>query len=108
MYEVNETKFVPDNFHCGGFPAVTGFGAIKTGAEVRRHAPVAQGEDGLAEVTAETLSNLVGIAADAPDAGGNVVYYQTGTFRAESVVLPTGVTVEALAAACRPLNIYLK
>jgi len=108
MYEVNAANYNPDNFYRGGFPAMTGFGLVKEGAAVRRHAPVALTDAGLAEVTAETLNQLVGIAADEPDAGGNLVYYQTGTFASAAVVLPEGVTLEALQAACRPLSIFLQ
>ena len=75
---------------------------------MRKYAPVAQTEDGIEEVTAATLDKLVGIAADAPDDGGNVVYYMTGDFNAEAVVLPEGVTLDALKPACRKLSIFLK
>lgn len=108
MYEVKEAKFTPVNFHRGFFPAVPEHGTIKEGATVRKHAPVALGTDGLEEVTADTLNKLVGIVADVPDDGGNVVYYMTGDFNSEAIVLPDGVTIEALKAACRPLTIFLK
>lgn len=108
MYEVKEANYIPDNFYLGGFPALTETGTIKEGAAVRKHAPVALCADGLAEATAETLNQLVGITADDPDDGGNVVYYQTGTFGGEAIVLPEGVTLDALKAACRPLSIFLK
>lgn len=108
MYGINEATYTPDNFYRGGFPAVPEHGTIKDGATVRKHAPVALGADGLEEVTAATLNQLVGITADDPDDGGNVVYYQTGEFNGEAVVLPDGVTLDALKAACRPLSIFLK
>lgn len=108
MYGVKEANYVPDNFYLGGFPALTETGTVKEGASVRKHAPVALGADGLAEATAETLNQLVGIVADDPDDNGNAVYYQTGIFSGEAIVLPEGVTIDALKAACRPLSIFLK
>ena len=75
---------------------------------MRKYAPVAETADGIEEVTAATLDKLVGIAADVPDDGGNVVYYMTGDFNAEAVVLPEGVTLDALKPACRKLSIFLK
>ena len=75
---------------------------------MRKYAPVAETADGIEEVTAETLDKLAGIAADVPDVEGNVVYYMTGDFNAEAVVLPDGVTLDALKPACRKLSIFLK
>ena len=97
MYGIEERTYTPDNFFRGFFPAVPEHGTVKDGATVRKYAPVA-----------ETLDKLVGIAADAPDDGGNVVYYMTGDFNAEAVVLPEGVTLDALKPACRKLSIFLK
>lgn len=108
MYGINEATFTPDNFYRGFFPAVPASETIKDGATVRKHAPVALGADGLEEVTATTLNQLVGITADVPDDGGNVVYYQTGDFNSEAIILPDGVTLDALKTACRPLTIFLK
>lgn len=108
MYGIEERTYTPDNFFRGFFPAVPEHGTVKDGATVRKYAPVAQTEDGIEEVTVATLDKLVGIAADAPDDGGNVVYYMTGDFNAEVVVLPEGVTLDALKPACRKLSIFLK
>ena len=108
MYEIEERAYTPDNFFRGGFPAVPEHGAVKDGATVRKYAPVAETADGIEEATAETLDKLVGIAADVPDGGGNVVYYMTGEFNAAAVVMPDGVTLEALKPACRKLSIFLK
>ena len=102
MYEIKTGEYTPDNFFRGFFPAVPEH------ATVRKYAPVAETADGIEEVTAETLDKLAGIAADVPDVEGNVVYYMTGDFNAEAIVLPDGVTLDALKPACRKLSIFLK
>ena len=59
MYGIEERTYTPDNFFRGFFPAVPEHGTVKDGATVRKYAPVAQTEDGIEEVTAETLDKLV-------------------------------------------------
>lgn len=107
MYEVKESAYAPENFFAGSFPIAKDFGEIKANATIRKHAPVVQGENGIEEATAATLANLVGIAADEPS-DNEVVYYLTGEFFTEAIVLPTGVTAEALKPALRKLGIFLK
>ena len=94
MYEIKTGEYTPDNFFRGFFPAVPEHGTVKDGATVRKYAPVAETADG--------------IEADVPDVEGNVVYYMTGDFNAEAIVLPDGVTLDALKPACRKLSIFLK
>ena len=36
------------------------------------------------------------------------IRYMTGDFNAEAIVLPDGVTLDALKPACRKLSIFLK
>ena len=107
MFEINTATHTPENFFAGEFPIVTDSDTIKTSATIRKHAPVVKGENGIEEVTAATLENLVGIAADVPS-GGEVVHYLTGEFFANAITLPNGVTIEALKPACRKLGIFLK
>lgn len=108
MYEINEATYIPDDFHRGTFPVVTEYGTLKKGIAVKKYTPIALGTDGLEEATAATLNQLVGIAADDSDESGNIVYYQTGEFSGEAVVLPEGVTLDELKTACRQLSIFLK
>lgn len=108
MYGINKATYTPNNFYLGCFPVIPEHGTIKEGAIVRKHVPIAQGTDGLEEVTTENLKQIVGITADEPDDNGNIVYYQTGEFNSESVILPDGVTIDELRAACRSLSIFLK
>lgn len=108
MNGINNATYTPDNFYRGFFPAVPEHGTIKEGTIVRKHAPIALGIDGLEEVTVANLKQIVGITADEPDDKGNIVYYQTGEFNSESIILPDGVTLDELKAACRSLSIFLK
>jgi hypothetical protein len=107
MYEITKTAFTPENFFAGSFPIATDFGEIESGATIRRHAPVVQGENGIKEAAATTLGNLIGIAAAVPS-GNEVIYYLTGEFFTQALVLPDGVTAEALKPALRKLGIFLK
>lgn len=106
MYEIKTGSTAPDNFYRGFFPAVPDHGTVKSGATIRAHAPVVLGADGLEEATAATLDKLVGISADASD-GDEVVYYQTGDFNPDALVMAADVTLELLKPACRKLCIFL-
>lgn len=107
MYNVTESAYAPENFFAGSFPIAKDFGTIKTGATIRRHAPIVQGENGIEEATAETIDKLIGITADEPN-GGEVVYYLTGEFFVEALHLPSGVTAETLKPVFRKMGIFLK
>ncbi len=107
MYDIKTDQTRPVNFFAGDFPVVTEAGDVKSGATVRKYAPVIKTADGISEATADGLDNLYGIAAD--DSGdGGVVCYMTGEYFADALTLPDGVTVEALKPAFRKLGIYLK
>lgn len=108
MYEIEKREYTPDDFYRGFFPAVTTHGTVKDGATVRKHALVAKTADGIEEVTAATLDKLDGVTAEEPDASGNVVYYQTGEFNSEAVIMPEGVLSDELETVCRKLSIFLK
>ena len=107
MFDINTMEHMPENFFAGSFPIATDFDTIKTGATVRRHAPVIMGANGIEEASATTLDKLIGIAAAEPS-GEEVIYYLTGEFFTQAIVLPTGVTAEALKPALRKLSIFLK
>lgn len=119
MYEITNTEFTPENFIAGDFPMKTDFGPIKSGATIRKYAPLVQGANGIEEITAAmlptegesategALDTLIGIAADEPS-GGTVVYYLTGEFFSEALILQDGVTADILKPAFRKLGIFLK
>ncbi|MCL2107806.1 MAG: hypothetical protein FWH20_00480 [Oscillospiraceae bacterium] len=99
--------YEPENFFAGDFPIKTDYGKIKKDAVIRAHAPVVKTANGIEEATASNLGNLIGIAASEPN-GDEVVYYLTGEFFTGAIVLPSGVTAEALKDALRKLSIFLK
>lgn len=107
MYEIKEETMTPTNFYAGSFPIVTESDTIKSGETVRKYAPVIKTVDGIEEAGADNLDKLVGIAVDEPN-NDEIVYHTTGEFFKEAIVLPTGVTIEALKTACRKLSIFFK
>ena len=107
MYEIKRDELTRKNVLAGDFPIVKDVGEVKDGETVRQYAPVIQTADGISEATADGLDNLYGIAADDSTDGG-VVVYLTGEFFADGLTWPDGVTAEAVKAAFRKLNIFLK
>ena len=55
MYEINRDQTSPVNFFAGDFPVVTEAGDVKSGATVRKYAPVIKTADGISEATADGL-----------------------------------------------------
>ncbi len=106
MYEIQTDEFQPENFHAGGFPIIPKSGA--TNEDILKYSLVAQGRgESIVNVTTENLDNICGIAA-ADSSNGKVVYYQTGEFFGNSIVLPEGVTLDQVIPICRKLSIFLK
>ena len=74
--------------------------------------PVAKNADGkIVPVTAPAEGaalDVVGITAAAAEAEEPAVYYMTGEFFAEELVLPDGVEMEALKDALRKISIFLR
>jgi len=105
MYEIQTDELYMENFHAGGFPIIPTAGV--TSEDIVKHALVAQGADGIVNATSATLDSICGIAA-ADSSNGQVVYYQTGEFFANSIVLPEGVTLDQVIPICRKLSIFLK
>ena len=107
MYGIEEAACAPENFFAGNFPIAKDFGAVLSGTTIHKHAPIVMNASAIKEAAADTLDDLVGIAAD-ESSGGEVAYYLTGEFSMEALYLPSGVTAEALKPACRKLGIFLK
>jgi hypothetical protein len=108
MYEITNASITPENFFAGNFPVVTDFGPVKSGVTIRKYAPVVKTADGVAEAETATIADLAGIAADDAADVGEAVYYLTGEFFAESLVMPAGLTFDDLKPAFRKLGIFLK
>ena len=103
MYEINRDQTSPVNFFAGDFPVVTEAGDVKSGATVRKYAPVIKTADGISEATADGLADLHGIAADDSTDGG-VVCYLTGVTRKLKIfsgVKKNGFPVNVCTAASR-------
>ena len=58
MYEIQKDQTNPVNFFAGDFPVVTEAGDVKSGATVRKYAPVIKTADGISEATADGLADL--------------------------------------------------
>lgn len=61
MYEIQKDQTSPVNFFAGDFPVVTEAGDVKSGATVRKYAPVIKTADGISEATADGLADLYGM-----------------------------------------------
>lgn len=107
MYKPQKFEMTPQNFFAGEFPTLTDTGTAA--AALAAHTPVMLDTDGnVAVATAAGIAGVIGITADAAEAGAPVVYYQTGEFFENAIVLPTGITVDALKPVLRKLSIFLR
>jgi len=107
MYDVKTANLEVENFHAGSFPIATDVGTVEANATIRKHAPIIKGANGLKEVDDETIAQVIGIAAAEPS-DNEVVYYLTGEFFENAIVLPEDVTLEALKPVLRQNSIFLK
>lgn len=110
MYEIDTRKHEPKNFFTGDFPTLPETGVA--GAKLEECMPVAKNADGkIVPVAAAEEGKemaVVGIAAAAAEEDEPAVYYMTGEFFAEALVLPDGVEIEALKDAFRKISIFLR
>ena len=101
-------SYTPKMIHAGDYPVVTDSGTVADGNTVLELMPVTLGTDGkLSAVTADTVANVYGIAAEAAEEGAEVVIYLTGQFFGDSLELPTGTTAADFKAPFRKLCIFL-
>ena len=107
MAGVETRTYTPENFYAGDFPIAKDVGIIKSGVTVRKWAPIVRGDTGIEEATSLNIADIIGIAADESNEE-EVVYYLTGEFFANKIVLPDGVTIDKLKAALRKIGIFLK
>lgn len=110
MYEIESHRHEPKNFFAGDFPTLPETGIA--GAAIEEYMPVAKDAAGKIVPVAATAEGeemeVAGIAAAAAEAEEPVVYYMTGEFFAEALVLPDGVEIEALKDAFRKISIFLR
>lgn len=110
MYEVETRKYEPKNFFAGEFPTLTETGTA--GEALEEHVPVAKNADGkvvAVSVPAEGKEiEVVGITAAAVEADDPVVYYITGEYFTDAIILPEGVDAGTLKDALKKISIFLK
>lgn len=101
-------NYTPKMIHAGDYPVVTDSGTVAEGNTILELMPVTLGTDGkLSAVTAETVANVYGIAAESAEAGEEVVIYLTGQFFGESLEVPAGTTAADFKAAFRKIGVFL-
>ncbi len=107
QYSVVEREYAPINFFAGDFPTMTDTG--EAAGEIKERMPVILDSSGkIAPVTKATVQQLTGIAAMDAAEGESCVFYQTGEFFANALVLPDEVTVDAIKEILRSKSIFLR
>lgn len=107
LYDIETGDSPVSNFHGGTFPIAKVVGDVKEGEEIQKYAIIATTAEGISEVTADTLENVVGIAAERSTDGG-VAYYATGEYLESAVFYDESINLEDLKTALQKINIYLK
>lgn len=101
-------SYNPKMVHAGDYPVVTDSGTVAAGNTILELMPVTLGTDGkLSAVTADTVADVYGLAAENAEAGEEVVIYLTGQFFGDSIEIPTGTTPADFKAPFRKLGIFL-
>lgn len=101
-------SYTPKMIHAGEYPIVTDSGTVADENTISELMPVTLGTDGkLLAVTADTIANVYGLAAESAEAGEEVVIYLTGQFFGKALTLPTGTTAADFKAPFRKLGIFL-
>lgn len=100
--------YTPKMVHAGDYPVVTDSGTVATGETIVELMPVVLEADGtIKAVTADTIANVYGLAAEDAEEGEEVVIYLTGQFFGDAVVCPAGTTAADFKAPFRKINIFL-
>ncbi len=107
LYDVTTGESPVSNFHAGTYPIAKVMGEIADGEEIRKHAIIAKTTEGIAEVTEDTVTQVVGIAAEESTEAG-VAYYATGEFQTDGVLFDESIDLDELKEALEKINIYLK
>lgn len=102
-------SFEPNRLIAGTYPIST---AIKpAGENLPAHAPVSlDGTGKLALLKTGTVSTtgVYGIVPEAVEVDEDAVVYLTGEFFADSLTLPTGISVSDVEVPLRNIGIFLK
>ena len=100
-------SFKPKMIHTGDFPVVTDSGTVAEGETIIELMPVVLDGGKYKAVTADTVANVYGIAAQGAQEGEEVVVYLTGQFFGDAIEVPAGTTASNFKAPFRKLNIFL-
>lgn len=110
MYEIETRKREANNFFAGEFQTLTDCGVA--GSAIKEHMPVTENASGkIVPVTAPGENKeleVIGIAATDAEAEDPIVYYITGEYFADALVLPEGIEMAVLKKALRKLSIFLR
>lgn len=110
MYEIETRKHEPKNFFAGDFPTLTETGIA--GVALEEHMPITKNAEGkLIPVSAPAEGKeleVTGITAAAAGKGEPIVYYITGEFFADALLVGDEVEMEELKDALRKFSIFLK
>ena len=91
-------SYSPKMVHAGDFPVVTDSGTVA----------ITLGADGkIKAVTADTVADVYGLAAENAEEGEEVVYYLTGEFFGSAIEVPVGKTAADFKAPFRKIGIFL-
>ena len=101
-------SYTPKMIHAGDYPVVTDSGTVADNNTILELMPVTLGADGkLSAVTADTVADVYGLAAESAEAGEEVVIYLTGKFFGEALEVPAGTTAADFKAPFRKIGIFL-
>jgi len=101
-------SYNPRMIHAGDYPVVTDSGTVADGETIIELMPIVLGTDGkITAVTADTVADVYGLAAENAEAGEEVVIYLTGEFFGDSIEVPAGTTAADYKAPFRKLGIFL-
>ncbi len=100
--------YTPRQVHAGDYPVVTDSGTVAAGETIVELMPVELSADGtIKAVTADSIGNAYGLAAENAEEGTEVVVYLTGQFFGDVIECPAGTTAADLKAPLRKLGIFL-
>lgn len=104
--EILET-YKPKMIFAGDFPVVKDMAVAAEGETISELMPVTLDSDGKVKaVTADTISDIYGLAAEEAESGQQTAVYLTGQFFSESVNLPEGITLSGIKVQLRKIGIF--
>lgn len=101
-------SYIPKRVHAGDYPVITDSGTVAEGEIITELTPITLDTDGkIKAVTADTITNVYGLAAEDAKAGQEIVLYLTGQFFGESINVPSGSSASDFKEPFRKLGIFL-